>query len=238
MLFAEELRKEQGRGRRKTTLVHDVTLEIGTRTALGIVGAAPDSGASALAKMLAGLEAPSSGEARLCGASVAQLLRTPAGRKSFRRRVQYLGSGIATSFDSRRTLAEAVSAPLKTLRGMHAEAEIKERLVTVADELGLEAAWYQLHSTHLSPEELHRFALARALAVEPDVLVLDSFGTDLSECSYAELMGVVRRLAEDREFGLVCVDRSTPAVYPYVREVLVMEAGRIVHRQEVTPIRV
>ncbi|WP_349827022.1 ATP-binding cassette domain-containing protein [Brevibacterium litoralis] len=232
-LFADELRRETRRGRKRATVVHPVTLELRESSALGLVGGRERSGTVPLAGMLAGLVAPTAGTLELDGEPVRDLLRNPAGRKRFRRHVQFVGVETSAGFDARRTLAEAVAGPLKPLRRITAEAEIKERLTRTAASLGLDPALYQMHVMHLSPEELHRIALVRALVVEPALLVLDDFGHGLPDPVRELVLRDLRIHCRVHGIGLVCTAAEAPVLHGVVDEVLVMNSGRVVDRQTV-----
>lgn len=148
-------------------LFHGASLDIRQGETLAIVGES-GSGKSVLLKMMIGLLAPEAGSIHFLGQDVNQM--TPAQLLELRRRVGYLFQGSAL-FDSM-TVLDNVGYAL-TEHTKAGEADIRRRVVECLSWVGLDERTLDLHPAALSGGMRKRAALARAIAIEPEVVLYD-----------------------------------------------------------------
>jgi ABC-type dipeptide/oligopeptide/nickel transport system ATPase subunit len=193
-----------GAGLRRATF----TLERGS--ALGIVGPS-GSGKSTLARCLAGFESPDTGSVRLDG-------RSPA-----RGEVQLIFQEAAASLNPRFTAAEIVAEPSVLRRR---KADIAHWLEAV----GMPAGSAGKAALSFSGGERQRLALARALAAEPKLLILDETFSGLDIVLQAQLSRLLDGLR--RRLGLTCllIAHDLGLAGRAADEIAVMDAGEIVER--------
>jgi peptide/nickel transport system ATP-binding protein len=141
---------------------HTVSLELDRTSVLAL-------GSSSLARILVGLERPSTGVVTFNGHDLARLVQTRVGRLSFRRAVQLVEP---TSFDRRRPLRDALRLPLRVLSRTTGDMADR-RIDATLRELGLDPELAERLPAELSDGQLRRFTLARALVSEPGILVCD-----------------------------------------------------------------
>src|SRR5262245_26680056 len=146
------------------TAVDGVSFALAPGDSLGIVGES-GSGKTTTARILAGLETPTAGSVLVGG--------EPAKRQDRRvraRRLQMIFQDPYGSFDPRRTVAESIAEPLR----LHApRADRGKRVGELLDQVGLDRRAGAALPRDLSGGQRQRAAIARALGIEPRVLVLD-----------------------------------------------------------------
>lgn len=206
-----------GLARRDIETLKDIDLEIAPGEFIAIVGPS-GAGKSTLLRIMAGLMSPTEGEIRW-GAP-------PRARPE--RLVQVLFQNAAASFDPRLTLRESLLEPLLAHRIDEPAALIRARL----EEVGLDEDLLSRPPSQLSGGEAQRLALARALSLDPKLLLADEPTASLDTVSRAEVARLLRRLRDQRRLGLVLVTHDLPFALSLVDSVLVLSEGQIVERAQ------
>jgi peptide/nickel transport system ATP-binding protein len=218
------LRKES-----RVLAVDDVSLTVTSEMRLGIVGES-GSGKSTVSRLMVGLENRSAGTSAFNGEDIQSLYR---GRmRDFRRAVQFVAQDTSSSFDPRKTLRAAVQAPLIRLRGMRPrEADLK--VAEVLEMLSLAPELANRRPNQVSGGQRQRFALARALVVEPRILICDEVVSALDVSVQGTILNLLRQYCEEHSMGLVFVSHGLPATSFVAEELVVMHRGRIVEKGSV-----
>jgi ABC-type oligopeptide transport system ATPase subunit len=226
----ESVSKTFGANSRKSTKALDnvsLSFESGG-PALGIVGES-GSGKSTMARIIVGLETPSSGTVTFNGAILKELLRMRSSRRDFRRLVQFVGQDTTSSFDPRRTLRDAVRLPAMQLLGLDRVAA-NDTVDEVLGLLGLPTALANRWPNEVSGGQRQRFALARGLIVRPRLLVCDEVVSALDVSVQGSILNLLKRYCLENGAGLVFVSHGLPATAFVADELVVMYRGKIVDR--------
>jgi len=213
----------RGLVRRRTRVVlEDVTLEIGEGRTLGLVGPS-GSGKTTLARIVAGLETPTAGRVLYRGRDLRDL--RGGERKAFRRRVQMIFQDPEGSLNPRKTIRRSLEEVLD-LRGVRGEGrgEVREVLEVV----GLEAEVLDRLPSQLSGGQNQRIALARALILEPEVLILDEPTSALDVSVQAQILHLLRDLQRERGIGYLLISHHPEVVGFLADEVAAIRGGRLV----------
>lgn len=226
-LSLREVSKDFGTGRQRFTAVHDISLQVGESSAIGIIGES-GSGKSTLARMIVGFERPTRGSIEFDGRSVADWLSSKSSRLAYRRDVQYVAQDTSSSFDPRKTMYDAVSTPLRVLRGVRDRQETDRQLEAIAHELGLDPEMYSRRPHQLSGGQRQRFALARCLVVQPKLLICDEVASALDVSVQGAVLNLIKRSAATHRIGLMFVSHGLPATAFISSELLVMNQGHMV----------
>jgi len=233
LLAAEHLTRRFGGGRRWTgarrpvlTAVDDVSFEVPAGTTLGIVGES-GSGKSTVARMLVGLLSPSSGVIRLAGRPIGG--RTAAERRRFHRTVQLVFQDPVNALNPRKTVRRIVSGPLEALTDLDRAARAR-RVHELLDLVGLRAEFADRYPHEFSGGQAQRIAIARALAVEPPLLVLDEAVSALDVSIQAQVLALLKDLQRRLGLSFVFISHDLAVVEAMASEVLVMQQGRVVER--------
>lgn len=210
-----------GRGAAAVTALADAELALAPGGALGIVGES-GSGKTTLARILLGLERSDAGAVELDGA--------PIGRRdrSFRRRIQPVFQNPHTSFDPMRTVGWSILEPARTLGPRRPRTEREARLESLLADVGLDPALARRRPHELSGGQLQRAAIARALSVEPEVLVCDEAVSALDVTVQATVLDLLARLRRERGLALLLITHDLAVVEDVCDQVVVMQGGRVV----------
>jgi oligopeptide/dipeptide ABC transporter ATP-binding protein len=209
---------------RRLTALDDVSLELEARETLGIVGES-GSGKSTLAHCLVRLVTPERGHITLCGTDLLGV----RGRelRSLRRQIQLIYQDPYSSLNPRLTIGTAVGEPARVhgLVDRHAEAQYVEGLLS---QVGLAAGDARKKPSQLSGGQRQRAAIARALAVQPTVLVADEPVSALDVSIQAQILNLFATLTAELGVGLIVISHDLAVVSHIARRVAVMYLGRIV----------
>lgn len=218
----------QKKGQEELAAVDHVSFCLLPGETLGIVGES-GSGKSTVARMITGLLKPSEGEIYLGGRAVTHLKSRE--QCQVYRQLQMVFQSPAESFDPRRTLGDGVGESLKNT-GLSSK-ERKRRVEKLFMQCGLPADFAGRYPHEVSGGQCQRAAIARALAVEPRLLICDEATSALDVTVQKQVLELLASLK--REWGLsylfICHDLAL--VQQFCDRVLVMAEGRIV--EEGTP---
>jgi oligopeptide/dipeptide ABC transporter ATP-binding protein len=226
MLRASDLHKEY-RGRRGSApvrAVRGVSLELEAGRTIGIVGES-GCGKSTLARLLVGLEAPTSGTIEIDGTPVRA--GSTHERRRLARRVQLVFQDPFSSLDPRLTVERALREVLK-VHDLGAREARGRRVGELLEMVALGSRFAGRYPHELSGGQAQRVAIARALAVEPRMLVLDEPTSALDVSVRAEVMNLLMRLQDDLELTYVFISHDLGMVRHISDQIEVMYLGRVV----------
>lgn len=216
-VVAVGLEKHYGEGETLVRAVAGVDLHIPAGQFVGIMGPS-GSGKSTLMHLLAGLETPSFGTVRIGDVPISELNRNEAAR--FRRRhlgVVFQFFNLVPSL----TVEENVALPL-LLEGYRLH-QLRDRVDPLISTMGLEARRDKLPAT-LSGGEMQRVSIARALLVEPRLVLADEPTGNLDSKTGDEVLALLRRVVDERGATLVLVTHDL-RVASYADRMLVVRDG-------------
>jgi peptide/nickel transport system ATP-binding protein len=216
------LRREVGRVR----AVDGVSFEVRRGETLGLVGES-GSGKTTTALSVVRIEEPTGGTVRFDGDPVADL--TGEQRRSFQRRVQLVVQDPNDAFNPRMRVGEAVAEPLE-LHGM-TDAQRRRALVEdLLERVGLSAADADRYPHEFSGGEKQRIAIARALIVNPDLLVADEPTSALDSRVQADILALLDDIRTEFDIGVLFISHDTDVVRRFCDRVAVMYLGELVER--------
>ncbi|GJF18398.1 ABC transporter ATP-binding protein [Mycolicibacterium cyprinidarum] len=212
-------------GRSTVHAVKDVSFRVRRATTLGLVGES-GSGKSTVAAALTGLVKPDAGSATLDGIDI--LNAKGAAGKALRRRIGLVFQDPFSSLNPRARVDTSISEPLRVHGLFKGAAARRDRIAELLDLVGLPTAFAQRYPHELSGGQRQRVSIARALAAEPDLLILDEATASLDVSVQARVLELLSRL--QRELGLtyLLIGHDLAVIRQLSHDVLVMRDGAVV----------
>ena len=200
------------------------TLDAG-RT-LAVVGES-GCGKSTLARQVTMIEAPTSGSLRLAHVEVAQA--DAAARKALRREVQMVFQNPYASLNPRKKIGSILEEPLR-INTAFGSAERVERARSMMQRVGLRPEHAQRYPHMFSGGQRQRIAIARALMLQPKIVVLDEPVSALDVSIQAQVLNLLMDLQDETQVAYVFISHNLAVVELIADEVLVMYLGKVVER--------
>jgi oligopeptide/dipeptide ABC transporter ATP-binding protein len=223
VLRATDVVKEYRTGKGATVrALRGVSLVLSEAATLGIVGES-GCGKSTLARLLVGLELPTSGQVELMGWPA-----TAGRRRSMAREVQLVFQDPFSSLNPRLTVSAALDEVLAVHQLAGGRAGRRGRVDELLAMVALGPGFKERYPHELSGGQAQRVAIARALAVRPRVLVLDEPTSALDVSVRAEVMNLLARLQDELALSYVFISHDLAMVRHISDVISVMYLGRIV----------
>jgi len=233
VLSVENLRKVftiRAGGRRRTDLaaIDGLTFDVERGGAFGVVGES-GSGKTTLARIIVGLETPTAGQVLVCGGDRRQLGRRASERKAWARRAQMVFQDPYSSFDPRQRVADSIEEVLK-LHFALSPSEQAKRVAELLDQVGLDQRHGRALPRGLSGGERQRAAIARALAIKPELLILDEAVASLDVSIQSQILNLLSGLRQETRVSYLFLSHDLAVIRQVTDNAVVMREGRIVEQ--------
>lgn len=217
----------QGIFSRKTPLqaVRGVSLKITKGDVLGLVGES-GCGKTTLAMMLLGLLPPSQGKVFIDGKNIFQ-----EDRYSVAKRIQPVFQDPFSSLNPRKTIGQIVSLPLRVHKACD-PSEVQSRVEKMLDIVGLQRRYVNCYPNQLSGGQRQRVAVARALIMKPEIVLLDEPTSALDVSVQSQILNLLLDLRSEFNLTYVLISHNLAVVEHMANKVAVMYLGRIVESSD------
>jgi peptide/nickel transport system ATP-binding protein len=209
-------------GRTTIHAVKELSFQIRRGTTLGLVGES-GSGKSTVAAALTGLVKPDAGRAVLDGVEVFTVRRSA--ERALRRRISLVFQDPFSSLDPRRPVGEAVAEPLTVHRLVDGKASRRSRIAELFELVGLPASFSSRYPHELSGGQRQRVSIARALAVEPELMILDESTASLDVSVQARVLTLLADLQQRLGLTFLLIGHDLAVIQRMSHDVLVMKDG-------------
>ncbi len=216
-------------GSKAVYAVDKVDLELYPARTLGLVGES-GCGKSTTARMALGLLAPDEGSVALHGKRIDQLSRHDY-RHAFRPKVQAVFQDPGSALNPRKTILDTIGSAL-ALYGKTTRASVRADVAELLEQVGLQpgAAYLGRRPHELSGGQLQRIGIARALAVDPEVIIADEPVSALDVSIRGQVLNLLAQIRAERSISVLLITHDLSVVASTAQEVAVMYLGRIVER--------
>jgi len=210
---------------REVVAAQDVELSLGEGEILGIVGLS-GSGKSTLAKMLVGLERPDSGSIVFKGEDL--LAEDAASRQRRIANVQMIFQNSQSSLNPRMTVGDLATQIYDGMMGPVARRDRRERAESLLRNVGLPADVIDRYPGQLSGGQRQRVGIARALCVEPRILVADEIVSGLDVSVQAQVLNLLLDIRDRTGISVIFISHDLSVVRYLCDRTIVMQNGLIV----------
>jgi peptide/nickel transport system ATP-binding protein len=219
--------QEKPGGPKGIRAVDDANFVLNSGETLGIVGES-GSGKSTLARMLLGLDAPTSGTIRFDGHDLNGM--SASGTYKVRRRMQFVFQDPTASLNPRMTIGQIVSEPFAIHPDVLPKTQWRERSIGLLERVGLLPDHIDRHPHQFSGGQRQRIAIARALALQPEVIVCDEAVSALDVSIQAQVIELLKKLRRDFGLSYIFIAHDLALVRDFATSVIVMYRGQIVEQ--------
>jgi ABC-type glutathione transport system ATPase component len=206
-----------------TIALNDVTLDVDRGETVALVGES-GSGKSTLGRIAVRLTDPDSGRILIDGEDLT--MARGARLRAARSKIQFVFQDPYASLDPRFTIERTLAEPLK-INGSLDGSAIRHRVTSLIERVGLPANAATRLPHEFSGGQRQRIAIARALAVDPAVIVADEPTSALDVSVQAQILDLLAELQRERELAILFITHDLAVVRRVAHRVAVMRAGRI-----------
>ena len=213
-----------GFGRPTFRAVDDVSLQVRKGEVLALVGES-GSGKSTIGRAAVGLQQPTSGSITVAGHQVSGV--SDARLRPLRQRFGFVFQDPAASLNPRLSVGDCVAEPLRTQTDLPS-VEVQARVRRLLEDVQLTGEHADRFPHELSGGQRQRVSLARALALDPDLLIADEPTSALDVSVQARVLDVFRELQERLQFACLFISHDLAVVDSLANRVAVLQHGRLV----------
>ena len=207
----------------KRLVLDDINFTVNAGECLGIVGLS-GGGKSTLVKIITRLLPSDGGKILLCGEDIS----TAKGNEIYKN-MQMIFQNPEDSFDPRRTLGKSISEPIKNYIGGENLRGMVENLLV---EVGLPKNYAERYPREVSGGECQRAAIARAISINPKLLICDEATSALDVTIQAQIVALIRKLCIEKNIACLFITHDLATLKKLADRVLVLEDGRLKNLSE------
>lgn len=224
-LYKTYVRKPWLGKRVEKTVLNGIDLTVPSGKVVGLVGES-GCGKSTLCKVILGIEPATSGMVQIDGQTTAGL--SAQAWRALRRRMQVVYQDPYASLDPRFTVRQLISEPLD-IHGLYKDKSERETyLRELLSAVQLDAAFLDRYPHAFSGGQRQRIAIARALALQPEILIADEPVSALDVSVQAQILNLLKDIAQKRRLSMLFVTHDFAVARFLCDEIAVMNQGKIV----------
>jgi peptide/nickel transport system ATP-binding protein len=207
----------------KVRAVDDVGLSVGVDETLGLVGES-GSGKTTLGRVVLLLEKPTSGQILFRGEDITNLRGEEL--RQIRKKMQIVFQNPNSSLDPRQRAKDIISEPLRAFKEKR-ERSIEDSVLHVLEAVGLPQDGLMRFPHEFSGGQRQRIAIARALVLNPEFLVLDEPTSALDSSVQAQILNLLRKLQEELGLSYLFITHNVNVVKYMADRIAVMYSGKL-----------
>lgn len=220
-------------GRRGFRAVQNVSFEVHRGEILGLVGES-GSGKSTVGRCAVGLLKATEGELSVCGQDISKL--SSRNIRPLRKRFGIVFQDPASSLNPRASIGDSIAEPLRLHGNLGSGKEIRKRVGELLESVELPPSWYERYPHELSGGQRQRIGIARAISLEPELLVADEPTSALDVSVQAKVLEILLELQGRMGFSCLFISHDLAVVESLASKVAVMRNGAIVETGSISQV--
>lgn len=230
ILQVKNVNKEFNLGKKKVLkAVDDISFDLKTSHTLGVVGES-GSGKSTLARCIMGLYPDATGQIIYKGKNI--LEENQRELKEYRKDVQMIFQDPYSSLNPRKKCKDIIASGIRNLLGERDKKKINKKVLETMEICGLSEYHMERYPHEFSGGQRQRISIARALAVDPKIIIADEPTSALDVSIQAQIINLMEDLQKDLGLSMIFISHDLSVVRHVAEEVLVMYHGQCVEYDE------
>jgi ABC-type oligopeptide transport system ATPase subunit len=212
--------------------VDNISFDVKKGEILSIVGES-GCGKSTTAKLILKIEEPSDGSINFYGKNIIKFNTKEL--KEYRQRVQIIFQDPYSSLNPRWKVGQIIAEPLLLNTDLSSKV-IKNRVIYLMEKVGMKAQWYERYPHQFSGGQRQRIGIARALALNPEIIICDEPVSALDVSIQAQVLNLLLDLQEEFNLTYIFISHDLSVVEHISDRIIVMHFGNIVENDDVETI--
>lgn len=214
-----------GKVQEKLVAVKCASFEVSEGQTLGIVGES-GSGKSTIGEIVGGLQNPTFGSVFYYGKDTSELSKED--HEEYRKNVQFIFQDPKGSMDHNYTIGDNIAFPLRTFKIVNSRKEADKLVTDILDKVGLEGGIKNKYPSEISGGQCQRAAIARALVVNPKIIICDEPVSALDVSIQAQILNLLKKLQKELNISYIFISHDIGVVNYMSDNILVMSKGNVV----------
>ena len=216
-----------GKPLKQLKAVDGISFDVYRGETLGLVGES-GCGKTTLGRAIMRLVDSSSGSITFDGRRLDTLSQREM--RSLRPRIQIIFQDPYSSLNPRMTVGQTISEPLRVHQrdGRLSQSEIRRKVVDLMERVGLDAGWFDRYPHEFSGGQRQRICIARALNLNPDLVICDESVSALDVSVQAQVLNLLNELKEHFGYTYIFISHDLSVVHFISDRIMVMQSGRLV----------
>lgn len=207
----------------KSLILNDISLKISKGECLGLIGES-GSGKSTLGRLISGIEKADSGEIR-----INDLNLNKQNSKGFKDKITIVFQDYNSSVNPRFKVTDIILEALQKMKKENKKAAIK-KVISLLEKVGLNKDFLDRYPHQLSGGQLQRVCIARAIATNPELIILDEAVSSLDVSTQVEILNLLIKLKEEMNISYLFITHDLMAVTYICDRVIFLKEGEVVEK--------
>lgn len=208
----------------ETKVLHDVNFTLNKGDTLGLIGES-GSGKSTIAKLILKIWNPTSGNLMLYDKDIST-------NRDLSEKIQLVFQDPFSSLNPKHKIGNAISEVLQTIDKKAAKSAIKEKVISLLKEVGLTASDFEKYPHEFSGGQRQRICIAKALAKNPKIIVLDEAVSALDVSVQAKVLNLLNDLKREKDLTYLLISHDMNVVGYFCNKIIVLKQGRVIESGE------